>query len=205
MTAENETKTVLRRKQLRDRLIDAAEQAITEQGLSALKAREIATKAGCALGAIYTVFDDLDELILCVNARTLALLEKELAERAQLEPDSQLLLLARAYLDFARREEHRWRALFEHRLPAGRDIPQWYARDRDRLFTLLEAPLKHLLPNEDPEKRARFARTLFAAVHGVVALGMEEKLEPTPPQALIEQLDGLMQLVAAGLALRAAN
>ena len=64
-----------RREQLRGALIDAAETAIAEGGLSALKARDLARTVGCALGAIYTVFPDLDALILSVNLRTLHLFE----------------------------------------------------------------------------------------------------------------------------------
>ena len=41
-----------------------------------MKARPLAEAAGCALGAIYTVFPDLDALILAVSARTLARLER---------------------------------------------------------------------------------------------------------------------------------
>lgn len=193
-----------RRDKLRERLIEAADKAIADHGLSGLKAREVAGQAGCALGAIYTAFDDLDELILRVGARTLARLETILAA-AEPAPDAaeELVRLARAYLDFARQEEPRWRALFEHRLPTGRPLPDWYAQDRNRLFGLLEAPLTRLLPDADMEDRARLARTLFAAVHGVVALGMEEKLAPTPAQTLEAQLENFTRLLAAGLALRA--
>lgn len=203
---ESDQKTIPSRKdKLRQRLIEAAEKAIATHGLSGLKARDLAVHAGCALGAIYTVFEDLDELILRVGARTLALLETALAGEPETDADEELKRLARAYLDFARQEEPRWRALFEHRLPAGRDVPDWYAQERNKLFSLLEAPLTRLLQDEDQAQRARLARTLFAAVHGVVALGMDEKLAPTPAQTLETQLDIFVRLLAAGLALRSSS
>ena len=68
-----------RRDQMRERVLEAAEAVISTKGLAGLKARDIAARAGCALGAIYTVFEDLDELILGVNQRTLARLEAALA------------------------------------------------------------------------------------------------------------------------------
>ena len=43
-------------RQLRDRLIDIAQEMIAAQGLDGLKARDLAAAAGCALGAIYTAF-----------------------------------------------------------------------------------------------------------------------------------------------------
>jgi len=53
-----------RRDQMRERVLEAAEAVISTKGLAGLKARDISARAGCALGAIYTVFEDLDELIL---------------------------------------------------------------------------------------------------------------------------------------------
>ncbi|QGM97188.1 TetR/AcrR family transcriptional regulator [Methylocystis parvus] len=190
-----------RRLKLRERLLDVARQAVATRGLTGLKARDLASEAGCALGAIYTAFDDLDELILRVNLATLDRLGQALdAALGAADPSDALLALARAYLDFARREEPSWRALFEHRLSGGAAVPDWYADARNRLFGRLEAPLAELLPRQDAESRARLARTLFSAVHGVVALGLEEKLEATTPEALDTQLETLVRLIAAGLA-----
>jgi AcrR family transcriptional regulator len=195
-----------RRLKLRERLLEVARQSISTRGLGGLKARDLASEAGCALGAIYTAFDDLDELILRVNLSTLERLGDTLdAALRQAGPSEALLALARAYLDFARREEPSWRALFEHRLSGGAAVPNWYADARNQLFGRLEAPLAELLPNRDPPSRARLARTLFSAVHGVVALGLEEKLEATPPEALDAQLETLVRLIAAGLAQEAAQ
>ncbi len=195
-----------RRTQLRERLIDAAQEAIAAQGLAGLKARDLATAAGCALGAIYTAFDDLDELILRVNARTLARLEFAL-DRAlgDAEAEQALQTMARTYLNFARTEEPSWRALFEHRLPPGVATPQWYVDARNRLFNRLDAPLTQLLPGTGHVARAAFARTLFSAVHGVVALGLEEKIAETPAKLLDEQLEKLVRILADGLMMESAR
>ncbi len=45
---------------LREALVSAAERTVAAQGLSGLRARDLAREAGCAVGAIYTVFPDLD-------------------------------------------------------------------------------------------------------------------------------------------------
>ncbi len=188
-----------RRDQMRERVLEAAEAVISTKGLAGLKARDIAARAGCALGAIYTVFEDLDELILGVNKRTLARLEAALATPEEADGEAELQRLARAYLGYARDEEPRWRALFEHRLPPEKPLPDWYARDRDRLFALAEAPLASLLPNEEPAARKLRARTLFSAVHGVVLLGLEEKLAPTSSRTLEAQLREFVAMMARGL------
>ena len=79
------------RDDLRKRLVDAAEARIASQGLAALKAREVTADAGCALGALYTAFDDLDRLILQVNSRTLVRLG--LRQRTAWRPWRRAMLL----------------------------------------------------------------------------------------------------------------
>src|SRR2546426_7778364 len=73
-------KTAERRQELRGALIEAAERAIGKGGLEALRARDLAEEVGCALGAIYNVFPNLDALVFEVNARTLRAFEAFLAE-----------------------------------------------------------------------------------------------------------------------------
>src|SRR5215470_10723954 len=115
---------VERREQLRTALIDAAEAIIAKDGLAALRARDLAAAVGCALGAIYNAFPDLDAIVIAVNMRTLALLDRNLTEAADRksikgsahsqDPDlAQLIGLALAYLEFAAKHGPRWRALFE--------------------------------------------------------------------------------------------
>jgi len=194
-------KSVSRRDQLRERILDAAEGLLSEKGLAGLKAREVAAGAGCALGAIYTAFGDLDEVMLRVGLRTLGRLETEL--KAGGEGDA-LERLAVAYLAFARREKPAWNALFDFRLPPGAPLPEWFAIERDRLFTLLEAPLSRLLPDCTADEIRRRARTLFSAVHGVVALGLEEKLGDSRGDALEAELKEFVATFSRGLAAEAA-
>ena len=197
--------TEKRHAQLRDVLTDAAVQAIAKEGLPGLKARALAEQAGCAVGAIYNVVADLDELILRANARTLANLEQALAavSASGKGPDwaiSQLVALALAYLEFAAAHRLPWRALFDHRLAPGRETPQWYQRDLARLFDTIERPIAALQPNASAERRLLLARSLFSATHGVVALGLEEKLQPIPLGALHEQVTIIVTALGYGLA-----
>lgn len=67
-----------KRDALRTRLIEVAESELSEHGLQGLKARNVTTKAACALGGLYNVVTDLDELVILVNSRTLARLGDQL-------------------------------------------------------------------------------------------------------------------------------
>ena len=148
-----------RRSLLRQTLTEAAEQVIATQGLPALKARDLARAAGCATGAIYNVFPDLDALVLTVNLRTLALFEAAIAGGSDApargasagEAVASLVRLALAYLAFAEEHRLRWLALFQHRTQSGA-VPDWYRAEQGRLFRYIEAPLAHLL---DPANQLR--------------------------------------------------
>ena len=197
--------TATRREQLKEALTDAAARIIAEQGLSGLKARALADEAGCAVGAIYNVVADLDELILHANARTLAALEKALtaATTSGRGPDwaiDQLVKLALAYLEFAASHRRQWQALFDHRIARGESPPDWYQRDLERLFGYIEQPVAELLPDASPARRALLARSLFSAAHGLVALGLEEKLQFIPLPSLREQVTTIVSALGYGLA-----
>jgi AcrR family transcriptional regulator len=173
--------TAARREKLKEALVDAASRAIAEQGFGGLKARTLAEEAGCAVGAIYNVVADLDELVLLANARTLASLERSLtaATANGTGPDwaiGQLVTLALTYLEFAASHRRQWQALFDHRLASGSEAPEWYQRELERLFGYV------------------------AAVHGLVALGLEEKLQFIPLPALREQVTTIVTALGYGLA-----
>ena len=190
---------------LREQLTDVAERTIAEKGLAALKARDLAREAGCAVGTIYNVFEHLDELVLCVGSRTLALLEATLEpvrspvrHSSAEEAVDEIVRLALAYLEFAATHTVRWRALFEHRMSEARPLPEWFVEQQHRLFAQVERPLAALLPELDRDARRILARTVFSAVHGIVALGLEEKLVSLPSPDLGRQLAAAVRAIAAG-------
>jgi len=201
----SEPKTVARRRKLRDALIHAAERTIEREGLRGMKARELASQVGCAVGAIYNVFTDLDDLIFAVNALTLEQLEKTLTVAGQKGADPQtgaiktLTHLALAYTDYAAANRRRWRALFDHRLAEDQVVPAWYQANLARLFVYIEKPLRALRPEMTPEQRMQLARSLFSAVHGIVLIGLEEKLQSIPLAAVREQVIFMVEAFTRGL------
>lgn len=191
------------RDEQRGRLIGCAEAAIATRGLAGLRARDLAACAGCSVGGIYNLVVDLDELVLLVGQRTLARLDAALAEADGQggEPSGQLggqlLAWARAYARFAVAHREPWRALFEFRMT--RDFPDWFAADQVKLFARLEARLSPLLPDLAPDALRARARALFAAVHGIVSLGIEGKLVALPPDAIDAELVAFVETYVAGL------
>lgn len=189
-----------RREELRARLVAAARDLIAEQGLAGLRARDIAERAGCALGGLYTVFADLDDLILHVNSRTLGEMERTLTSAASGRGDVPAFeALALGYLEFARQKARLWSALFEHRMPEGVPVPAWHLQEHVFLVGLIIEPLSAILPALPQEVLVTRARTLFAAVHGVIALSLDNRYVGLPPDALEEEVRTLARVLAAGI------
>src|SRR5215469_594801 len=111
--------TTARHEQLREQLLRAAERTIATEGYQALRARALAEEVGCAAGAIYNVFPDLDALALEVKSRIIDVIDGELAQAVATaavkgaSPEQaairRLLALAQAYLRFAVDHAARWR------------------------------------------------------------------------------------------------
>ena len=193
---------------MRAALIQAAEQMIAERGLAGLKTRDLAREIGCANGAVYNLVSDVDELILRVGSRTLLRLDGALtlAMRAsEPSPRDSLIRIALAYCDFAAENLQLWRALFEHRMETGKLVPDWSAHDQMQLFRHIHQPLATLLTERSPEELGITARSLFSAVHGMVALGLEQKLVAVPLPALRKEIAGLVRAMIDGLVARDAK
>ena len=196
------SKALERRSNLRQALIEAAEQAIAAKGLAGLKTRDLARQIGCANGGVYNLVEDVDELILRVGSRTLARLDSalEFAETAgPAEPAATLVRIAVAYCDFAAANLELWRALFEHRMAHGKPVPEWAVSDQMNLFRHIYRPLAALFPNDTPEQLSVTARSLFSAVHGMVLLGLEQKLIAVPVEALRAEIAVIVRAMVKGL------
>jgi AcrR family transcriptional regulator len=200
------SKTLERRAKQRDELIEAAEKAIAARGLAGLKTRDLAQEIGVANGAVYNLVADVDELILLVGSRTLARLDAELSaaeSNGPPGPAEALVRIALAYCDFAARNLELWRALFEHRMAPDKPLPDWTISEQMYLFRHIREPLAALFSGQSAEALSVRARSMFSAVHGMVALGLEQKLIAVPLDALQSEIATLVKAMVIGLSTQA--
>jgi AcrR family transcriptional regulator len=141
-------------------------------GLAGLKTRELAREIGCANGAVYNLVVDMDELILRVGSRTLRRLDALLTE-----------------------------AESEGSVSAGEPIPDWAIDEQMALFRHIYRPLATLFPKRSAHELGVTARSLFSAVHGMVMLGLEQKLIAVPIDDLRNEIAIMARAMVNGLAL----
>lgn len=183
-------------------MLNTARRVISAKGLRSLKVRDVADAAECAIGSVYNEFGDFDGLILTINRETIAALAEELKAVPDTDPHAQLHGLAAGYLDFASRHANLLRSLFEHRMEDDRPFPQDILDMVMQTFALMYPPLFRLLPDRDPGEVALIARLMFSAVHGIISLGLEERMVAVPPEQLRGQLAQFVDTHLAGLGVR---
>ncbi|WGI23158.1 TetR/AcrR family transcriptional regulator [Amylibacter sp. IMCC11727] len=168
-----------KRAALREKLLNSALTRIKAGGIASLRARDLATDAGCALGAIYNIFADLDELVFYAKAEVFRSMDAQLDEVMSgadaLPPKDQMLKLSHAYHHFATKNHHTWTALFASDLADPDDIPDWYRAALRRLMGHISKPLAQLQPHLSETELSLRTRTIFSAIHGVILLSVQNR------------------------------
>ncbi|MEO8530637.1 MAG: TetR/AcrR family transcriptional regulator [Deltaproteobacteria bacterium] len=189
-----------RRKKLREDLTLAAERRIIDGGTQSVKARDLAKEVGCALGAIYTVFADMNDLIMAVNLRTFVKVDAAVSGsvdgRENDPPLDRLMAMSIAYMHFARDHTNIWRALFSLEMSAELTAPDWYVSELRDLFNHIAKPLSELFPELSAEDRDLLVRGLFSSVHGIILLGLERRISGVSP----EQIEAMIYQILARVA-----
>ncbi|MGI9452241.1 MAG: helix-turn-helix domain-containing protein, partial [Geminicoccaceae bacterium] len=116
---------LLNRRAFSKKALDVAESLVVKGGLNGLNMRELADGVGCSIGTLYNICGNLDGIIQALNARTLDRLYHTLEEvsRSATGPESQMIALANAYIDFAESQPAVWRAIFDHQHVDVKAVP----------------------------------------------------------------------------------
>jgi AcrR family transcriptional regulator len=187
--------------QLRELILDAAQDIIQSQGLVGLSAREVARRIEYSPGTIYNMFENLDDVVLHVEARVLDALDKRLSSvLADGNPSDRVGRLAQAYLAFTHEKPRLWNLLFEHHMPAKAQLPPWYQQKLEGLMARVEEAMAPLFPAGQEAERQRAARVLWAGVHGITSLSTADKLSVVTTETASRLVGDLVATYLAGLA-----
>ena len=154
---------------LKNKLVQHAFTILAQEGTAALNARRLAQQAGCAVGSIYNVFEDIDDIILHANAITLDLIHETLGTILQKsgEPLDTLRSFARGYVDFSLTYRGLWNTLFMYRLPENKVLPDWYREKIDTIIAMIAEKLASQFTEQEEASNA--ALILWAGLQGICA------------------------------------
>lgn len=182
------------RAELRDLALQAAADVVERGGAAALTMREVARRVGYTVGALYIVFENLDDLIVHLNERTVIELRQALENVARKErsPAQRLRLLAAAYFGFALLHRHRWRLVFEHRLPPDQEAPASYRLHTAAIFECVRDSLSQARGRTQNGQPEELATALWSGVHGICILALNGKLQAGGAASVHRLLDLLL-------------
>ena len=187
------------RDELKELILSAAEEIVAESGSAELTARSIAERIGYSVGTLYNFFEDLGDLVVHVNSRTLDALYKTCVRSARHGgPQEDLRAYARAYIRFTEKHERLWMMLLDRTSPRASELPEWYQSKVQRLLSLIEQTLVPLFHEDRQNERRRAARVLWASLDGISSRANARAIAAEAS----ELADDLITTYVAGLASR---
>ncbi|MGY0616318.1 TetR/AcrR family transcriptional regulator [Vibrio sp. FJH11] len=157
-----------------------------------LSLRKIANMIGYVPSTLVNIFGNYNLLLLHVVAQTLDELSQESTKATSCCKDANeaLFELAYCYHDFAQKHPYRWQLVFEHNMN-GAELPDWQAKRIGDMTDMLESLLEQISPNRTESEVVQASRVLWAGVHGITLLSVDDKFfssEPVDGKALISNL-----------------
>lgn len=157
-----------------------------------LSLRKVAAMIGYVPSTLVNVFGNYNLLLLHAVAQTLDELFAEAEEQMKdvSSPENALRKLAYCYLDFASQHPYRWQLIFQHTMN-GEELPEWQSERIDSMTGMLESLIRQITPSKSDEAILEASRVLWAGVHGITLLTVDDKLFTSTPvdgKALIDNL-----------------
>lgn len=172
--------------------LDTVKAFLNDHSYHELSLRKIAQRIGYVPSTLVNLFGNYNLLLLHAVAQTLDELALEAQQRLSTEsdPTRALYQLAYCYHDFAQRNPYRWQLIFEHNMN-GDTLPEWQEKRIQHMTGMLENLLQTLAPHRSAHDVLQASRVLWAGVHGITLLSVDDKFfasEPIDGKALIDNL-----------------
>lgn len=166
-----------------------------------LSLRAIAREVGCAPSTLLKLYGSFHNLLQYVNVETLSRLQYIISNLKTDAPEPWLRSLAHAYWQFSAEDCFRWQLLFDYPLADGGELDQRQSGLIEALFVEVETCLRNFQPALGELEARQLGRMLWGSVHGLVQLGLNERLGYWQGEQLKidELLDQLLTTVLAGL------
>lgn len=180
------------REELIDLTLTTVRDYLNENSYHSLSLRKIATLIGYVPSTLVNIFGSYNLLLLHAVARTVDELSEESRQVIETTNNAEqaLYALAICYHDFAKKYPYRWQLIFEHNMN-GDELPEWQSQRIDSMTGMLEHLLSELRPERSPTDVLKASRVLWAGVHGITLLSVDDKFfasEPIDGSVLIKDL-----------------
>ncbi|MES2264263.1 MAG: TetR/AcrR family transcriptional regulator [Pseudomonadota bacterium] len=173
---------------LREALIEAACDAVAQQGYEALSLRALAEVLGVARSAPYRHFPEKNALLAEVAQRGFGQLTQRLNEIAatSFSPRERLIAAGRAFLEFVQRNPQLFRLMYEAQLIAPATPHPGPAESMADIYQQMEQLYQHFVAEASPAKRQLRMITLWSTLYGYAKIRQAGILQSYMTAALNE-------------------
>ena len=180
------------REELVSMTLEQVKNFLSEHPHHELSLRKVAAMIGYVPSTLVNVFGNYNLLLLHAVAQTLdelfAAAENEMKNATS--PEDALRRLAYCYQEFAASHPYRWQLIFQHTM-SGDELPEWQSERIDNMTGMLETLIRQITPEKSEKEIMEASRVLWAGVHGITLLSVDDKLFTSTPvdgKVLIDNL-----------------
>ncbi|MEI8596221.1 TetR/AcrR family transcriptional regulator [Photobacterium sp. Hal280] len=180
------------REELISMTLEQVKKFLSEHPHHELSLRKVAAMIGYVPSTLVNVFGNYNLLLLHAVAQTMDELFAEAEKQLQQSESTTdaLRKLAYCYLNFAVDNPYRWQLIFQHTMN-GEELPEWQNERINNMINMLESLIRQLIPDQSETAVMEASRVLWAGVHGITLLTVDDKLftaTPVDGKALIDNL-----------------
>lgn len=187
---------------LRQELMELAEQHLIEGGIGDLSLRALAREIGVSQTAPYRHFKDKNALLAALATEGFRRFF-ELCEPSEREPraDQSLLMFGLAYVHFAKTHTAMFHLMFGPVLTPRNEYPELFAAGREAIYKVRAGVERGFKSGElrELDDAASIAHTVWAAVHGVATLMLDHADSYGYHRDLDLQAEKSLRMMIAGL------
>jgi AcrR family transcriptional regulator len=185
---------------LRDRLLDVAAQTVSEQGVTTLSLRTLASDAGTSTSAVYALFGGRQELLQALYVRAFSGFGgSQRAVPVTDDPMADLLALGHAYREWALSNRHLYAIMFGGALAGIEPDAETLEECRSTMDPLLSAVFRGLASGALGHGTTEvIAVGIWSGVHGAVSLELTPDLLPMSGEALDALYEAVLGSILRG-------
>lgn len=177
------------REELTQLALNAAREIVSSEGIIALSGRRVTGRMGYTIGTLYQVFNDMDDLVEQMNARTLAMLFVHCqAGASQGSVAQRLKALGLLFGEFIKAHPNEWDAIMSYRYKDDHTTSESYHCEILNLFGLMEDATRQFYAKGQQEEHAADMAMLWASLTGILSVAFSERQVGGSLEEMLERL-----------------
>ncbi len=179
--------------EIREMALDNVKLFLNEHSHHELSLRKLAKSIGYVPSTLVNIFGSYNLLLLRSIAQILDELMLQISQGIEnsATPEEALKAIAYCYYDFAQQQPNRWKLVFQHNMN-GEALPEWQENRINQMMSILERMIFSINNTKTHEDIVETSRVIWAGVHGITLLSLDDLLFSSTPIDGHKLIDNLL-------------